>query len=88
MIEIEVQNETHQSQSKLKFLVVPRIGEGLRLQGPDGAWGSFDVLDVWYEKAAFGDLWVPFIHVRATPPETDYGAVQRPEFQPYAAIAG
>lgn len=50
MIEIEVQNETHQNQTKVKFLVVPRIGEGIRLLEPDGQWGSFDVLDVWYER--------------------------------------
>ena len=87
MIEIEVQNETHQNQAKLKFLVVPRIGEGIRLLGPDGQWGSFDVLDVWYEKAPYGDVWVPFIHVRATPPETDYGAVLRPEMDRYPVDA-
>ena len=32
MIEIEVQNETHQTQSRLRFAAVPRIGEGLRLK--------------------------------------------------------
>lgn len=64
MIEVEVQNETHQTVLRLKVLVVPRIGEGLRLQEPDGRWASYDVLDVWYQKAEFGDVWVPYLHVR------------------------
>ena len=80
MIEIEVQNETHQSQVTLKFLAVPRIGEGLRLQEPDGTWASYDVLDLWYQKAVYGDVWVPFIHVRMTPTEEDFGAVLRPDY--------
>jgi hypothetical protein len=80
LIEIEVQNETHQSQVQLKFLAVPRIGEGLRLQEPDGTWASYDVLDLWYQKAVYGDVWVPFIHVRMTPTEEDFGAVLRPDF--------
>ena len=80
MIEIEVQNETHQSQVQLKFLAVPRIGEGLRLEEPDGSWASYDVLDLWYQKAQYGDVWVPFIHVRMTPTEDDFGAVLRPDF--------
>ncbi len=80
MIEIEVQNETHQSQVQLKFLAVPRIGEGIRLQEPDGSWASYDVLDLWYQKAVYGDVWVPFIHVRMTPTEEDFGAVLRPDF--------
>ena len=80
MIEIEVQNETHQSQVTLKFLAVPRIGEGLRLQEPDGTWASYDVLDLWYQKAQYGDVWVPYIHVRATPAEQDFGAALRPDF--------
>ena len=80
MIEIEVQNETHQSQVQLKFLAVPRIGEGLRLQEPDGTWASYDVLDLWYQKAVYGDVWVPFIHVRMTPTEEDFGAVLRPDY--------
>ena len=80
MIEIEVQNETHQSQVQLKFLAVPRIGEGLRLEEPDGSWASYDVLDLWYQKAVYGDVWVPFIHVRMTPTENDFGAVLRPDF--------
>ncbi len=45
------------------------------------------MLDVWYEKAAYGDVWVPFIHVRATPPETDYGAVLRPDVELYPVDA-
>ena len=80
MIEIEVQNETHQSQVTLKFMAVPRIGEGLRLQEPDGTWASYDVLDLWYQKAVYGDVWVPFIHVRMTPTEEDFGAVLRPDY--------
>jgi hypothetical protein len=80
LIEIEVQNETHQSQVQLKFLAVPRIGEGIRLQEPDGTWASYDVLDLWYQKAQFGDVWVPYTHVRATPVEEDFGAVLRPDF--------
>ncbi|MEO6388730.1 MAG: hypothetical protein ABIT16_12550 [Croceibacterium sp.] len=89
MFEIEVQNETYQSQARLKFLAVPRIGEGLRLEGPDGQWESYDVLDLWYQRAEFGDVWVPFIHVRRTPVEEDFGAVLRPDFskQHYEAAA-
>lgn len=71
MIEIEVQNETHQSQDRLRFAAVPRIGEGLRLREPDGMWASYDVLDVWYQKAEYGDVWVPFLHVRMTPGESE-----------------
>lgn len=67
MIEIEIQNESHQSQFRIKALAVPRIGEGLRLQEPDGAWASYDVLDVWYQQADFGAVWVPYLHVRLTP---------------------
>ena len=69
MIEIEVQNETHQTVFKLKVVTVPRIGEGLRLLEPSGQWASYDVLDVWYQKAGYGDVWVPYIHVRMTPDE-------------------
>lgn len=69
MIEIEVQNETHQSQSRLRFAAVPRIGEGIRLREPDGMWASYDVIDVWYQKAEFGDVWMPYLHVRMTPGE-------------------
>ena len=67
MIEIEVQNETHQTQQRLRFAAVPRIGEGLRLREPDGIWASYDVLDVWYQKAEYGDIWMPYIHVCMTP---------------------
>ena len=66
MIEIEVQNETHQTQERLRFASVPRIGEGLRLREPDGCWASYDVLDVWYQKAEFGDVWIPYLHVCLT----------------------
>ena len=66
MIEIEVQNETHQTQERLRFAVVPRLGEGLRLLEPSGFWASYDVIDVWYQKAEYGDIWVPYIHVRIT----------------------
>lgn len=69
MIEIEVQNETHQTQARIRFAAVPRIGEGLRLREPDGIWASYDVLDVWYQKAEFGDVWMPYLHVRMTPGE-------------------
>jgi hypothetical protein len=27
------------------------------------------VIDVWYQKAEYGDIWVPFLHVRITPAE-------------------
>lgn len=70
MIEIEVQNETHQSQERLRFAAVPRIGEGLRLREKSGMWASYDVIDVWYQKADFGDVWTPFLHVRMTPGES------------------
>lgn len=66
MIEIEVQNETYQTQERLRFASVPRIGEGIRLRDTAGYWSSFDVLDVWYQKAEFGDVWVPYIHVCRT----------------------
>ena len=83
MIEIEVQTETHQSQERLRFAAVPRIGEGIRLRGPDGFWASYDVVDLWYQKAEFGDIWVPYLHVRMTPGEktgdTDREAEPEPE---------
>ncbi|HEX5644735.1 MAG TPA: hypothetical protein VFX62_04405 [Erythrobacter sp.] len=69
VIEIEVQNETHQTQLRLRFAAVPRIGEGLRLREPDGIWASYDVLDVWYQKAEYGDVWTPYLHIRMTPGE-------------------
>lgn len=71
MIEIEVQNETTQTQERLRFAAVPRIGEGLRLRGSDGLWASYDILDVWYQRAEYGDVWVPYLHVRLTPPDGD-----------------
>lgn len=67
MIEVEIQNETHQTQERLRFAAVPRIGEGLRLREPDGIWASYDVLDVWYQKAEYGDIWMPYLHVCLTP---------------------
>ncbi len=70
MIEIEVQNETHQTQERVRFAAVPRIGEGLRLREPDGIWASYDVLDVWYQKAEYGDIWMPYLHVCMTPDES------------------
>jgi hypothetical protein len=27
------------------------------------------VLDVWYQKAEFGDVWMPYLHIRMTPGE-------------------
>ena len=69
MIEIEVQNETHQTVFKLKVVTVPRIGEGIRLKEPGGNWASYDILDVWYQQAEYGEVWVPYIHVRMTPDE-------------------
>ena len=70
MIEIEIQNETLQTQESMRFAAVPRIGEGIRLRDEDGFWKSYDVVDLWYQKAEFGDIWMPFIHVRMTPGET------------------
>jgi len=69
VIEIEVQNETHQTQARIRFAAVPRIGEGIRLREPDGIWASYDVLDVWYQKADYGDVWMPYLHIRMTPGE-------------------
>ncbi len=69
MIEIEVQNETHQTQERIRFAAVPRINEGIRLRAPDGMWASYDVIDVWYQKAEFGDVWMPYLHIRMTPGE-------------------
>lgn len=73
MIEIEVQNETHQTQARIRFAAVPRIGEGIRLREPDGIWASYDVLDVWYQKAEYGDIWMPYLHVCMTPGEGNEG---------------
>ncbi|WP_255551849.1 hypothetical protein [Erythrobacter crassostreae] len=79
MIEIEVQNETHQNQERVRFAAVPRIGEGLRLREPDGIWASYDVIDVWYQKAEYGDIWMPYLHVRMTPGE---GAAENVDADP------
>jgi hypothetical protein len=73
VIDIEIQNETHQTHERVKFAVVPRIGEGVRLQDPSGFWASYDILDLWYQKAEYGDVWVPFVHVRQTQGEVDSG---------------
>jgi hypothetical protein len=88
LIEIEVQNETHQSQERIRFAAVPRIGEGIRLREPDGCWASYDVLDLWYQKAEYGDVWVPFLHVCMTPSEQGVSAPQRPVYSdaPQAAV--
>ncbi|TRD10067.1 hypothetical protein FGU71_13835 [Erythrobacter insulae] len=32
-------------------------------------WASYDVLDVWYQKAEYGDIWMPYLHIRMTPGE-------------------
>ena len=80
MIEIVVQNATHQTQARMRFAAVPRIGEGLRLREPDGMWASYDVLDVWYQKAEYGDVWMPYLHVCMTPEE---GMDDGPAFDPY-----
>ena len=80
MIEVEIQNETHQSQHRIRFAAVPRIGEGIRLLEPDGCWASYDVIDLWYQKADFGDVWEPYLHVCITPSEKASGPApaQRP----------
>lgn len=89
MIEIEVQNETHQTQTRIRFAAVPRIGEGIRLREPDGMWASYDVLDVWYQKAEFGDVWMPYLHVRMTPGEGGGDLTAHDEFHTGAgAFAG
>jgi hypothetical protein len=67
MIEVEVQNESDQTQRKVNFVAVPRIGEGVRLIDDKGFKASYDVLDVWYQEATFGGIWTPYIHVRKTP---------------------
>jgi len=87
VIEIEVQNETHQSQTRLRFAAVPRIGEGIRLREPDGMWASYDVLDVWYQKAEFGDVWMPYLHVRMTPGEGAAAPAVDPYSDAYAAAS-
>ncbi len=87
MIEIEVQNETHQTQDRVRFAAVPRIGEGLRLREPDGMWASYDVIDVWYQKADYGDVWMPYLHVRLTPGEAVGTLDADPYSDDYAAQA-
>ena len=64
VFEIEVQNESNQTQQTLRFVAVPRIGEGVRLLDFDGLWASYDVIDVWYQQSPFGEIWVPYMHVR------------------------
>ena len=64
MYEIEVQNESDQTERTLRFVAVPRIGEGVRLQDQEGLWDSYDVIDVWYQRSPYGDIWVPYMHVR------------------------
>lgn len=94
MIEIEVQNETRQSQETLRFAAVPRIGEGIRLMAPDGFWSSYDVVDLWYQKAEYGDVWVPYLHVRETPapaatlPDSGYELDAVPSAGPTAQLYG
>ncbi len=78
MIDIEIQNETHQTQFRMKAVTVPRIGEGLRLREPNESWASYDVLDVWYQKADYGDVWVPYLHVRRTPEESGVAPAAAP----------
>ncbi len=73
MIDVEIQNESTQTTDRLKFAVVPRIGEGVRLQDPQGFWASYDILDLWYQKAEYGDVWEPYLHVRKTAGEEDTG---------------
>ena len=91
VIEIEIQNETLQTQQTIRFAAVPRIGEGIRLRGEDGFWKSYDVVDLWYQKAEFGDIWMPFLHVRLTPGEKvseileDRNPSESREFEPFTA---
>ncbi len=86
LIEIEVQNETRQSQERIRFAAVPRIGEGLRLREPDGCWASYDVLDVWYQKAEYGDVWIPYLHVCMTPTEQVPVPARAPLFSDREAV--
>ena len=90
MIEIEIQNETHQTQQRMRFAAVPRIGEGIRLCEPNGFWASYDVIDLWYQQAEYGDVWVPYLHVRMTPSERrvhhdDVDQFDTLEFNPFKA---
>jgi len=79
LIEVEIQNETHQTEHTIRFAAVPRIGEGIRLREPDGCWASYDILDLWYQKAEYGDIWVPYLHVRMTPTEQQALAPAAPQ---------
>jgi len=88
VIEIEVQNETHQTQDRIRFAAVPRIGEGIRLRAPDDMWASYDVIDVWYQKAEFGDVWMPYLHVRLTPGETGVEPAEEQFDQSFTDLAG
>jgi hypothetical protein len=87
VIDVEVQNETYQTQVRIKFAAVPRIGEGIRLREPDGFWASYDIMDLWYQKADYGDVWIPYIHVRMTPSEVEARQSKRDaeqrELQPF-----
>lgn len=90
VIEVEVQNETHQSQLRMRFAAVPRIGEGIRLREPNGFWASYDVLDVWYQQAEYGEIWLPYLHVRMTPSDGQVGSHDeavpgQQEFEPFKA---
>lgn len=92
MIEVELQNETYQTQTRMRFAAVPRLGEGIRLREPSGFWASYDVIDVWYQQAEYGDVWVPYIHARMTPSDRSTvdpmaGDVLFPdmEFEPFKA---
>ena len=87
MIEVEIQNETRQSQERLRFAVLPRIGEGLRLREPDGFWASYDILDLWYQKADYGEVWVPYLHVCMTPGERERQSVPAPAIAQNATLA-
>lgn len=82
VIEIEVQNETHQTQQRLRFSAVPRIGEGIRLREPSGFWVSYDIVDLWYQKADYGDVWVPYLHVRMTASERAALSASEFDFDP------
>jgi hypothetical protein len=64
MVEIEVQNEADQTQTTLRFAAVPRIGEGIHLLDAQGFWATYDVVDVWYQKASYGDVWIPYLHIQ------------------------
>ena len=89
MYEIEVQNESDQTERTLRFVAVPRIGEGVRLQDADGRWDSYDVVDVWYQRSPLGDIWVPYIHVRRSGESEDSvpAAAPQPDIGELAAGA-